>query len=140
MRQLCLLWKTKLHCYPTWSFQFLNIPYYCFSLPLQIGVALYLLYTQVQFAFVCGLTITILLIPGICLLMDLIRQWYFSQLFYRESVSRCYFVFMSGGTIYEWKMHENQKNFLSRFVNNLMNVVTSVPFVWDEHIESFYCL
>lgn len=37
---------------------------YCFSLPLQIGVALYLLYTQVKFAFVSGLTITILLIPG----------------------------------------------------------------------------
>lgn len=33
------------------------------SLPLQIGVALYLLYTQVKFAFVSGLTITILLIP-----------------------------------------------------------------------------
>lgn len=35
-----------------------------FSLPLQIGMALYLLYTQVQFAFVAGITITILLIPG----------------------------------------------------------------------------
>ncbi|KAM7257289.1 hypothetical protein ACFE04_013030 [Oxalis oulophora] len=33
------------------------------SLPLQIGIALYLLYTQVQFAFVSGLAITILLIP-----------------------------------------------------------------------------
>ncbi|XP_023761858.1 ABC transporter C family member 13 [Lactuca sativa] len=33
------------------------------SLPLQIGIALYLLYTQVQFAFVAGITITILLIP-----------------------------------------------------------------------------
>lgn len=33
------------------------------SLPLQIGVALYLLYTQVDFAFVSGVTITILLIP-----------------------------------------------------------------------------
>ncbi|XP_020232217.1 ABC transporter C family member 13 isoform X3 [Cajanus cajan] len=33
------------------------------SLPLQIGVALYLLYTQVKFAFVSGLAITILLIP-----------------------------------------------------------------------------
>ncbi|KAF5176046.1 ABC transporter ATP-binding protein/permease VMR1, partial [Thalictrum thalictroides] len=33
------------------------------SLPLQIGVALYLLYTQVKFAFVSGITITILLIP-----------------------------------------------------------------------------
>ncbi|KAH9715824.1 multidrug resistance-associated protein 11 [Citrus sinensis] len=33
------------------------------SLPFQIGVALYLLYTQVKFAFVSGLAITILLIP-----------------------------------------------------------------------------
>ncbi|KAJ9559656.1 hypothetical protein OSB04_004816 [Centaurea solstitialis] len=33
------------------------------SLPLQIGIALYLLYTQVQYAFVAGITITILLIP-----------------------------------------------------------------------------
>ncbi|KAL9386523.1 hypothetical protein Peur_019647 [Populus x canadensis] len=33
------------------------------SLPLQIGVALYLLYTQVKFAFLSGLAITILLIP-----------------------------------------------------------------------------
>ncbi|KAL8232301.1 hypothetical protein R6Q57_002079 [Mikania cordata] len=33
------------------------------SLPVQIGIALYLLYTQVQFAFVAGITITILLIP-----------------------------------------------------------------------------
>ncbi|XP_071734179.1 LOW QUALITY PROTEIN: ABC transporter C family member 13-like [Rutidosis leptorrhynchoides] len=33
------------------------------SLPLQIGIALYLLYTQVQFAFVAGITITVLLIP-----------------------------------------------------------------------------
>uniref|UniRef100_A0A2P2M4K3 ABC-type xenobiotic transporter n=3 Tax=Rhizophora mucronata TaxID=61149 RepID=A0A2P2M4K3_RHIMU len=33
------------------------------SLPLQIGVALYLLYTQVKFAFLAGLAITILLIP-----------------------------------------------------------------------------
>ncbi|XP_058067672.1 ABC transporter C family member 13 isoform X3 [Magnolia sinica] len=33
------------------------------SLPLQIVVALYLLYTQVKFAFLAGLTITILLIP-----------------------------------------------------------------------------
>ncbi|OVA01330.1 ABC transporter [Macleaya cordata] len=33
------------------------------SLPLQIGVALYLLYTQVKFAFVSGITITVLLIP-----------------------------------------------------------------------------
>ncbi|VVA99119.1 unnamed protein product [Arabis nemorensis] len=33
------------------------------SLPLQIGIALYLLYTQVKFAFLSGLTITILLIP-----------------------------------------------------------------------------
>ncbi|PIA65651.1 hypothetical protein AQUCO_00100866v1, partial [Aquilegia coerulea] len=33
------------------------------SLPLQIGVALYLLYTQVKFAFLSGITITILLIP-----------------------------------------------------------------------------
>ncbi|KAK7270617.1 hypothetical protein RJT34_25919 [Clitoria ternatea] len=33
------------------------------SLPLQIGVALYLLYTQVKFAFVSGLAISILLIP-----------------------------------------------------------------------------
>ncbi|XP_044487071.1 ABC transporter C family member 13 isoform X3 [Mangifera indica] len=33
------------------------------SLPLQIGIALYLLYTQVKFAFVSGLAITILLIP-----------------------------------------------------------------------------
>ncbi|XP_065007832.1 ABC transporter C family member 13 isoform X1 [Musa acuminata AAA Group] len=33
------------------------------SLPLQIGVALFLLYTQVSFAFISGLTITVLLIP-----------------------------------------------------------------------------
>ncbi|XP_020268555.1 ABC transporter C family member 13 [Asparagus officinalis] len=33
------------------------------SMPLQICVALYLLYTQVRFAFVAGLVITILLIP-----------------------------------------------------------------------------
>lgn len=33
------------------------------SLPLQIGVALYLLYTQVKFAFVSGIAIIILLIP-----------------------------------------------------------------------------
>ncbi|KAL5574463.1 hypothetical protein UlMin_016162 [Ulmus minor] len=33
------------------------------SLPFQIGVALYLLYTQVKFAFVSGLAITIALIP-----------------------------------------------------------------------------
>ncbi|XP_043706853.1 ABC transporter C family member 13 isoform X2 [Telopea speciosissima] len=33
------------------------------SLPLQIGVALYLLYTQVKFAFVSGIAITVLLIP-----------------------------------------------------------------------------
>ncbi|GLT38273.1 hypothetical protein SLA2020_125310 [Shorea laevis] len=33
------------------------------SLPLQIGVALYLLYTQVKLAFMSGLAITILLIP-----------------------------------------------------------------------------
>ncbi|KAF3326222.1 ABC transporter C family member 13 [Carex littledalei] len=33
------------------------------SLPLQIGVALYLLYTQVSYAFVSGIAITILLIP-----------------------------------------------------------------------------
>ncbi|GAV71444.1 ABC_tran domain-containing protein/ABC_membrane domain-containing protein [Cephalotus follicularis] len=33
------------------------------SLPLQIGIALYLLYTQVKFAFISGLGITILLIP-----------------------------------------------------------------------------
>ncbi|XP_073023076.1 ABC transporter C family member 13 [Primulina eburnea] len=33
------------------------------SLPLQIGIALYLLYKQVNFAFVSGLAITILLIP-----------------------------------------------------------------------------
>ncbi|XP_010533091.1 PREDICTED: ABC transporter C family member 13 isoform X2 [Tarenaya hassleriana] len=33
------------------------------SLPLQIGVALYLLYTQVKFAFLSGLAITVLLIP-----------------------------------------------------------------------------
>nr|XP_048320178.1 ABC transporter C family member 13-like isoform X1 [Ziziphus jujuba var. spinosa] len=33
------------------------------SLPFQIGVALYLLYTQVKFAFVSGLVITISLIP-----------------------------------------------------------------------------
>ncbi|XP_057248104.1 ABC transporter C family member 13 isoform X2 [Beta vulgaris subsp. vulgaris] len=33
------------------------------SLPLQIGIALYLLYTQVKFAFVSGITITVLLIP-----------------------------------------------------------------------------
>jgi small-conductance mechanosensitive channel len=35
----------------------------CLSLPLQIGIALYLLYTQVKFAFLSGLAITILLIP-----------------------------------------------------------------------------
>ncbi|KAL6144938.1 hypothetical protein ACLB2K_055628 [Fragaria x ananassa] len=34
------------------------------SLPLQIGVALFLLYTQVKFAFVSGLAITIALIPA----------------------------------------------------------------------------
>ncbi|KAM3380564.1 ABC transporter C family member 13 isoform X1 [Capsicum galapagoense] len=33
------------------------------SLPLQIGIALYLLYKQVQFAFLSGIAITILLIP-----------------------------------------------------------------------------
>nr|AIU41639.1 ABC transporter family protein [Hevea brasiliensis] len=33
------------------------------GLPLQIGVALYLLYTQVKFAFLSGLAITILLVP-----------------------------------------------------------------------------
>ncbi|KAG9131178.1 hypothetical protein Leryth_006037 [Lithospermum erythrorhizon] len=33
------------------------------SLPLQIGIALYLLYIQVKFAFVAGVAITILLIP-----------------------------------------------------------------------------
>ncbi|KAG7036545.1 ABC transporter C family member 13 [Cucurbita argyrosperma subsp. argyrosperma] len=33
------------------------------SLPLQIGVALYLLYVQVKFAFLSGIAITILLIP-----------------------------------------------------------------------------
>lgn len=33
------------------------------SLPLQIGVALWLLYTQVQFAFLAGLDIVILIIP-----------------------------------------------------------------------------
>ncbi|GAB4850548.1 ABC transporter C member 13 [Ancistrocladus abbreviatus] len=33
------------------------------SLPLQIGLALYLLYTQVNFAFVSGVAITVLLIP-----------------------------------------------------------------------------
>ncbi|EYU21738.1 hypothetical protein MIMGU_mgv1a0212501mg, partial [Erythranthe guttata] len=33
------------------------------SLPFQIGVALYLLYRQVQFAFISGVAITILLIP-----------------------------------------------------------------------------
>uniref|UniRef100_J3MBW1 MRP-like ABC transporter n=2 Tax=Oryza brachyantha TaxID=4533 RepID=J3MBW1_ORYBR len=33
------------------------------SLPLQIGVALYLLYTQVNYAFLSGLAITIILIP-----------------------------------------------------------------------------
>ncbi|XP_049393908.1 ABC transporter C family member 13 isoform X2 [Solanum stenotomum] len=33
------------------------------SLPLQIGIALYLLYTQVKFAFLSGIAITILLIP-----------------------------------------------------------------------------
>ncbi|XP_019158537.1 PREDICTED: ABC transporter C family member 13 isoform X2 [Ipomoea nil] len=33
------------------------------SLPLQIGIALYLLYEQVKFAFVAGIAITILLIP-----------------------------------------------------------------------------
>ena len=34
------------------------------SLPLQIGVALYLQYTQVNYAFLSGLAITIILIPG----------------------------------------------------------------------------
>lgn len=34
-----------------------------FSLPLQIGVALYLLYMQVKFAFAAGVAITALLIP-----------------------------------------------------------------------------
>ena len=34
------------------------------SLPLQIGVALFLLYTQVKFAFVAGLAVVILLIPS----------------------------------------------------------------------------
>lgn len=34
------------------------------SLPLQIGLALYLLYTQVHYAFLSGLAITIILIPG----------------------------------------------------------------------------
>ncbi|XP_010467156.1 PREDICTED: ABC transporter C family member 13 isoform X2 [Camelina sativa] len=33
------------------------------SLPLQIGIALYFLYTQVNFAFLSGLAVTILLIP-----------------------------------------------------------------------------
>ncbi|PSS06452.1 ABC transporter C family member 13 like [Actinidia chinensis var. chinensis] len=33
------------------------------SLPFQIGVALYLMYTQVKYAFLSGITITILLIP-----------------------------------------------------------------------------
>lgn len=33
------------------------------SLPLQIGIALYLLYTQIGLAFVAGLFFTILLIP-----------------------------------------------------------------------------
>uniref|UniRef100_I1Q038 ABC transporter C family member 13 n=3 Tax=Oryza TaxID=4527 RepID=I1Q038_ORYGL len=33
------------------------------SLPLQIGVALYLLYTQVNYAFLSGLAITVILIP-----------------------------------------------------------------------------
>ncbi|KMZ74266.1 ABC transporter C family member 13, partial [Zostera marina] len=33
------------------------------SLPLQIGLALFLLYTQVKFAFLSGLIITVLLIP-----------------------------------------------------------------------------
>ncbi|PON77820.1 ATP-binding cassette containing protein [Parasponia andersonii] len=33
------------------------------SLPFQIGVALFLLYTQVKYAFVAGIAITILLIP-----------------------------------------------------------------------------
>nr|QVT92351.1 ABC transporter [Salvia miltiorrhiza] len=33
------------------------------SLPLQIGIALYLLYIQVKFAFVSGIAITVLLIP-----------------------------------------------------------------------------
>lgn len=36
----------------------------CISLPLQIGIALYLLYMQVKFAFLSGIAITILLIPG----------------------------------------------------------------------------
>lgn len=51
--------------------------FYCFSLPLQIGVALYLLYTQVKFAFVSGLAITILLIPG-----RTITQTKFPSIFY----------------------------------------------------------
>ncbi|KAA8540550.1 hypothetical protein F0562_024531 [Nyssa sinensis] len=33
------------------------------SLPLQIGIALYLLYTQVKYAFLSGIAITVLLIP-----------------------------------------------------------------------------
>lgn len=46
---------------------FSDQPYFfneCFSLPFQIGVALFLLYTQVKFAFVAGIAITISLIPG----------------------------------------------------------------------------
>lgn len=51
----------------SWEYGFLTNPiffYECFSLPLQIGVALFLLYTQVKFAFVAGIAITISLIPG----------------------------------------------------------------------------
>lgn len=38
--------------------------FYVFSLPLQIGVALCLLYTQVNYAFLSGFALTVLLIPG----------------------------------------------------------------------------
>ena len=37
---------------------------YAISLPLQIAVALGMLYIQVKFAFLAGLAVIILLIPG----------------------------------------------------------------------------
>lgn len=47
-----------------WYLFILFLLFNCNSLPFQIGVALYLLYRQVKFAFVSGVAITILLIPG----------------------------------------------------------------------------
>lgn len=40
------------------------VVWHLLSLPLQIGVALYLLYTQVNYAFLSGLAITVILMPG----------------------------------------------------------------------------